>query len=48
MLHVLSETVPIVGECAKNHNFFAREEKMTTFASGKVIHDQLPLNSPRA
>ena len=33
---------------AKNNKFFARHEKMTTFAFGKVIHDQLPLNSPRA
>ena len=36
------------GERVKNDKFFARQEKMTTFAFGKVIHDQLPLNSPRA
>ena len=28
--------------------FFATVKKIITFAVGKVIHDQLPLNSPRA
>jgi hypothetical protein len=27
--------------------YFAEAEKMTTFAVGKVVHDQLPPNSPR-
>ena len=34
--------------CQKWQKIFAGQEKMTTFAFGKVIHDQLPLNSPRA